>query len=114
MKTKTILISLVTAMLCSCSNPDREKLPILGNRQPVEKTVDGKVVVDTVYKTIPQFRLINQDSSVVTNHDFDGKIYVADFFFTSCPDVCPIIQRNMLKVYQKYSNNSEVKLLSHT
>lgn len=101
-------------MLCSCSSPDVQNLPILGIRKPVQKTVDGKTIVDTIYKTIPQFRFVNQDSTVVTGHDFDGKIYVADFFFISCPDVCPIIQRNMLKVYQKYSNNAEVKLISHT
>lgn len=114
MKTKTILIVLIAATLCACSNPDVEKLPILGIRKPVQVTADGKTTIDTIYKTIPKFSFINQDSTVVTDHDFDGKIYVADFFFTSCPDVCPIIQRNMLKVYQKYSTNGQVKLVSHT
>jgi len=102
------------AIFYSCSNAGNQKLPILGARKPIEKTVDGKAVVDTIYKTIPAFRLVNQDSLAVTNHDFDGKIYVADFFFTSCPDVCPIIQRNMLKVYKKYKNNQTVKLISYT
>jgi protein SCO1 len=114
MKIETTFILLITAMLCSCSNPDSQKLPILGARKPVEKTVDGKTLVDTVYKTIPSFSLVNQDSTEITNRDFDKKIYVADFFFISCPDVCPVIQRNMLKVYKKYKNNGEVKLLSHT
>ncbi|SRR5258708_14456377 len=114
MKRETTLTLLITAILCSCGNPDSEKLPILGIRKPFEKTVNGKTIVDTIYKTIPQFRFVNQDSSTVTNHDFDKKIYVADFFFTSCPDVCPVIQRNMLKVYKKYKNNQMVKLVSYT
>jgi len=114
MKRYTKLMLFITAILCSCNNTDTQKLPILGARKPVEKTVDGKTVVDTIYKTIPPFRFVNQDSSEVSNHSFDGKIYVADFFFISCPDVCPVIQRNMLKVYNKYKDNKEVKLLSHT
>jgi protein SCO1/2 len=110
--TKSILFIIVT--LCSCGNNDIQKLPFLGARKPIERTADGKTFVDTIYKTIPPFQLVNQDSSKVTNHDFDGKIYVADFFFTSCPDVCPIIQRNMLKIYKKYKNNRTVKLISYT
>jgi protein SCO1 len=114
MKREITLILLTTAMLCSCGNPGGQKLPILGVRKPIRKTVNGKIIVDTIYKTIPPFRFVNQDSLKITNHDFDGKIYVADFFFTSCPDVCPIIQRNMLKVYKKYKSNQSVKLVSYT
>jgi len=86
----------------------------LGPREPVEKVVDGKTIIDTLYQTIPPFRFLNQDSTVVTNKDFDGKIYVADFFFTSCTAICPIMHRNMLNVYEEFKGNSEVKLLSHT
>jgi protein SCO1/2 len=114
MKKETILMLFVTAILCSCSDQNIQKLPILGARKPIEKIIDGKTIIDTVYKKIPSFQLVNQDSLTVSTRDFDGNIYVADFFFTSCPDVCPVIQRNMLKVYQKYRNNHQVKLLSYT
>lgn len=83
-----------------------------GKRLPyLQQEITGK---DTVYRSIPDFKFLNQDSAVVTNHDFDGKIYVADFFFTSCPTICPTMHRNLLKVYKKYENNPEVKLASHT
>lgn len=83
-----------------------------GKRLPyLQQEITG---TDTVYRSIPDFKFLNQDSAVVTNHDFDGKIYVADFFFTSCPTICPTMHRNLLKVYQKYLNNPEVKLASHT
>ncbi|EOR93686.1 SCO1/SenC family electron transport protein [Arcticibacter svalbardensis MN12-7] len=89
-------------------------MPILGNREAVTKIVDGKSYTDTVYQTIPSFRFINQDGKVVTGKDFKGKIYVADFFFTSCPSICPVMHRNMLKLYDKYKGNDQVKIASHT
>lgn len=101
-------------LLGSCNSGNGKKLPILGNREAVQKVVNGKTVTDTIYQTIPSFSFINQDGAVVTDKDFDGKIYVADFFFTSCPSICPVMHRNMLKVYDKFKGNPQVKIASHT
>ena len=98
----------------ACSNQPDQKLPILGNREPLEKTVNGKTVVDTIYQTIPPFSYLNQDSAIVTDKDFDGTIYIADFFFTSCNTICPVMHRNMLEVYKKFKTEERVKILSHT
>lgn len=76
--------------------------------------MNGKKFTDTTYRTIPPFLLRNQDSTIVTNKDFNNKIYVAGFFFTSCPTICPVIHRNLLKVYEKFKGNPNVKLASHT
>ena len=111
---KLLFIALAMLALQSCSNQSDTKLPILGNREPVERVVDGKTVIDTVYQTISPFSYLNQDSVVVTDKDFDGKIYVADFFFTSCNTICPIMHRNMLDVYKKFKDNPKVKFLSHS
>lgn len=101
------------ALFQACNNhPDQ--LPYLGERQPVEKVVDGKTVIDTVYHSVPPFAYLNQDSVMVTDKDFDGTIYVTDFFFTSCNTICPKMHRNMLRVYEKYKGNPKVKILSHT
>jgi len=110
------LFYFATALIAfqSCSDTSNTKLPILGNREPVERIVDGKTVIDTVYQTISAFSYLNQDSLPVTDQDFDGKIYVADFFFTSCNTICPIMQRNLLDVYKKFKGNPKVKLLSHS
>lgn len=86
----------------------------MGERAPVEKTVDGKIVVDTVYQTIPPFSYLNQDSVLVTEKDFENKIYIADFFFTACNTICPVMHRNMLKVYNEFKDNPNVKILSHS
>jgi protein SCO1/2 len=99
-------------LLFGC-NDKPKRLPFL-QMEIGEKLVDGKKVADTNFRTIPDFKLWNQDSTIVTAKDFDGTIYVADFFFTSCPTICPVMHRNLLKVYQKYKGNPEVKFASHT
>jgi len=92
---------------------ETKRLPFL-QMEISDEVVDGKTVADTIFKTIPAFKLLNQDSTVVTEKNFDGTIYVADFFFTSCPTICPVMHRNLLKIYRKYEGNPEVKLASHT
>lgn len=92
-----IVIAIIAFFLLAC-NRKVEKLPYL--------QMEGT--------TIPDFKLYNQDSAVVTAKDLDKSIYVADFFFTSCPTICPIMHRNLLKVYKKYEGNPEVKFASHT
>ena len=101
-------------VLQSCNSAEQKKLPILGERELAERQVNGQTVVDTIFQTIAPFSYLNQDSTIVTDKDFDGKIYVADFFFTSCNTICPIMHRNMLEVYEKFKGNPEVKILSHS
>jgi protein SCO1/2 len=110
----TLIAATCLLFLTSCINKAEKRLPILGEREPVEKVIDGKTVVDTIYQTIPPFSFINQDSTVFTDKNLEGKIYVADFFFTSCTSICPIMHRNMLKVYQEFKDNNEVGIVSHT
>jgi protein SCO1/2 len=83
-----------------------EKLPILGERD----VVDG----DTVYHTIPDFSFVNQDSQVVTNATFSGKAYVADFFFISCPTICPKTTKQMLRIYEHFKNDDRLLLAAHS
>ncbi|RZM24292.1 MAG: SCO family protein [Pedobacter sp.] len=110
---RLVLAWLVAVMLLSSCGHTPEKLPFL-QMETVEKEVDGVRVVDTIFRRIPAFKLLNQDSVVVTEKDFEGTIYVADFFFTSCPTICPTMHRNLLKVYEKFKGNPEVKFASHT
>lgn len=106
-------ILLTTANACS-QKEAKESLPILGRKEVLTKMVDGEEVLDTVYHTIGDFAFVNQDSAVVTQEDFKGKVYVADFFFTSCPTICPVMKSQMLRVYEAFRDNDEVLLLSHT
>ena len=102
------------SLLLSACQTKPEKLPILGNREAIVKTVDGKQITDTLYHQIPDFEFINQDSVKITQKDFAGKIYVADFFFTTCPTICPKMKTQMLRIYEKFKDNPKVAILSHT
>lgn len=106
------LLVLLT-LFWSCQSSDNS-LPILGQRKAVTKTIDGKVVTDSVDHTIPDFKFTSQYGDTVTAQDFAGKIYVADFFFTTCPTICPKMKMQLKRVYEKFKNNANVALLSHT
>lgn len=104
---------LAISVFAACGpGSNKTALPIYGNREPVTKTIDGKSVTDTVYQTIPPFKFINQYGDSITNKSLDGDIYVADFFFTSCPSICPVMQRNMLNVYQAFKTVNDFKIIS--
>src|SRR5690554_7847319 len=105
----TVFLSILALSACQSSNTD--KLPILGSREPVTTEVNGESVTDTIYHSIPNFEFLNQDSTAITEKTFENSIYVADFFFTSCPSICPIMHRNLLNVYNKYKDNPEVMIL---
>ena len=108
------ILSLLVWSSCKFDNKSNTVLPIYGNREPVTKTVNGKTVTDTVYQTIPDFNFVNQYGKQINRKSLDGSIYVADFFFTSCPSICPVMHRNMLKVYEAFKNNGNIKILSHS
>ena len=91
-----------------------QRLPIFGQREVATREVNGKQVIDTVYHTIAPFRFVNQDNSVITNETFNGKVYVADFFFTSCRTICPIMKTQMVRVYEQVQDDADVLILSHT
>ncbi len=87
---------------------EKKTLPILGHKDTVVK--QGKV--DTIYHQIPSFRFLNQDSTWVSDKNLEGKIYIADFFFTSCPTICPKMKTQMLRLYERYANENQIALLS--
>ncbi len=95
----------IGTMMLSCVTKE-EKLPVFGQREVVG--------TDTVYHTIAPFSFIDQDSAIITNETFRDKIYVADFFFTTCRTICPIMKTQMLRVYEATSEMPDVLLLSHT
>jgi protein SCO1/2 len=93
-------------MVSACADRKEMPLPIFGEREIVG--------TDTVYHTIANFEFVDQDSVEVTNETFKDKIYVADFFFTSCRTICPMMKTQMLRVYDSIENDPDVLLLSHT
>ncbi len=111
---KIIIWLYLPAMLMVSCVSENGKLPILGRKEVRNVTFEGKIKADTIYHTIPDFSFINQYGETVTQSTFEGKVYVADFFFTTCPTICPIMKTQMLRIYGKYKDHPEVMILSHT
>ncbi|SHI57222.1 SCO family protein [Pseudozobellia thermophila] len=76
--------------------------------------VDTTIQYVKKYHTIADFSLVNQNGDTITQDDYDGKIYVADFFFTTCPTICPIMTKNMADIQEQIKDDPEVLLLSHS
>lgn len=99
-----IAIFALTLVRCAPSSPDT--LPVLGNKTIVDN--------DTIYHTIRNFEFIDQDSQIIDNKTFEDKIYVVDFFFISCPTICPKVKKQMLRIHERFGEENDLKLLSHS
>lgn len=84
-----------------------KRLPVIG---PADISANG----DTIYHTIGNFSLLNQDGRTISQADLEGKVYVANFFFASCPTICPKMNGNFLKVQQAFKGSEEVRMLSYS
>ncbi|MFN5170463.1 MAG: SCO family protein [Cyclobacteriaceae bacterium] len=104
---RMLLVALVVSVIVLQACKTKElPLPVFGER----KVING----DTIFHRIAPFTFVDQDSARVTNETFQGKIYVADFFFTSCRTICPIMKSQMLRVYEATREMPDVLILSHT
>ncbi|MFT5778923.1 MAG: protein SCO1/2 [Crocinitomicaceae bacterium] len=96
-----IAVGLVCSLfsLISCKTElQKNVLPYYGNFENVYSTVDGKQVVDSIYPTIPAFSYLNQDSIMVKSTVMKGKVWIADFFFSTCPSICPTMTTQMKRL----------------
>ena len=91
-----------------------ERLPVYQPASVNSELVDSTIVHKINYHKISDFTLTNQNGETVTQKKYDNKIYVADFFFTTCQSICPIMTKNMKDIQDKLIKDSEVLLLSHT
>ena len=91
-----------------------ETLPIYQPAEVNEKLVDSSVIHISKYHKISDFKLINQNGKEITEEFYKDKIYVADFFFTTCQDICPIMTKNMYKLQEELKDDNDILFLSHT
>ena len=91
-----------------------EKLPIYQPNMVSFQLVDSTVQHVKRFHKIKDFSLVNQNGEKVTNENYRDKIYIADFFFTTCQGICPIMKENMIILQDKYKDDNQVYLLSHT
>ena len=110
-----LLICASIALISSCHQDRAKPLPILGNHDLSYQMKDGKQVIDTIYQTIPDFQFFNEDSLLVNKASFKNKVWITEFFFATCPSICPIMNtqlKNVEKDLKSYSK--DLQFLSFT
>lgn len=113
MKKKTIIKELLVIFslaffVSNCAEDKEVKLPVFGEKEFIEGVDE-----DTVYHTVPFWSFVNQDGDTISKLDYQGSIYVADFFFTHCPTICPVTVKKMKRL-QEATKDDDILLISHT
>lgn len=108
-----VLSVIIVFSIYTILNPDK-KLPIYQPDMVNAELVDSTVQYVRKYHKIGNFELYNQNGDTITEDFYKNKIYIADFFFTTCQTICPIMTDHMLKIQEKIKDDPEVFLLSHT
>ena len=89
-------------------------LPVYQPANFEPKLVDSSIQHVKKYHSVANFSLLNQNGETITEKDYENKIYIADFFFTTCQSICPIMTKNMVHIQNELNNDPEVLLLSHS
>src|ERR1700733_13391289 len=107
---------IVILFFAGCKNHQQEELPLPFINKPdfTPEWIDKHDAAYANIHRIPPFSFTDQDGKTVTEKTVDGKIYVADFFFTRCGSICPKMTGNMELLQEKFKNNNDVLLLSHS
>lgn len=87
------------------------KLPYIGPKKAIQNNEGG---YDTIYHQIPYFEFTNQDGNKVTRDDLLGSVYITDFFFATCPTICPRMAGNMKYLQDKFKDKKNLKFISIT
>ncbi|SHN05126.1 SCO family protein [Polaribacter sp. KT 15] len=118
---KRIFLLIGFIIMISCKSNNKEKmssrvdvLPFYNEASFTPKWLSSLDTDLDDFHSIPDFNFINQDGRVVNQNTFKNKIYVADFFFTTCPGICPKMTANMSEVADKFKNDTTVLFLSHS
>lgn len=109
-----LVVSGVAIFLFYGALKPKKSLPIFTPADVNPELVDSTVQHKARFHTIADFAFTNQNGRIVTQKDYEGKIYVADFFFTTCGSICPKMTANLEEVQKAIAHNPKVMLLSHT
>jgi protein SCO1/2 len=108
-----VLSAIILSLFYSALKP-KKTLPIYNPADVNPELVDSTIQYKSKYHTIADFSFVNQNGKTITQKDYEGKIYVADFFFTTCGSICPKMTTNLSDIQKAFANNPKVKLLSFT
>ena len=108
-----ILSIIIISIFYSILKP-KKVLPIYQPARVNSEMVDSTIQHVSKYHKIADFNLINQNGETITQEDYKDKIYVADFFFTTCQTICPIMTDHMSQIQSEILNDDDIMLLSHS
>lgn len=109
-----LLFSIITITLFYSVLKPKKSLTIFNPSDINPELVDSTIQYIAKNHTIADFKFTNQNGKIVTQKEYEGKIYIADFFFTTCPTICPKMTNNMVWLQNQIKNNPKVMLLSHS
>lgn len=107
-----VLFCFVFIAIISCQEQEDKPLPIYNPSNLNPELVDKSLQSSTKNHTVSDFNLINQNGEIITEDDYQDKIYVVDFFFTRCGTICPIMTNNMVEIQNEFLENETIKFLS--
>ncbi|MBA4317296.1 MAG: SCO family protein [Flavobacterium sp.] len=107
-----LVFSIIVISLFYSALKPKKSLPIFNPSDVNPELVDTTVQYISKYHTIADFSFTNQNGETITQKDYEGKVYVADFFFTTCKSICPKMTTNLVDVQKAFLHNPKVKLLS--
>ncbi|MDT0538968.1 SCO family protein [Croceitalea sp. P059] len=108
------IISIIIIYFIYNALKPQKRLPIYQPNMVNPELVDSTLHDTKKYHTIADFMLTNQNGETITEQSYENSIYIADFFFTTCPSICPIMTKNMANIQEQILNDDEVMLLSHS
>ena len=114
---KTLVLISLSFLGLSCTESNTDELtsnPVEISTLPYFNTADFTPEWEQGTHKIPDFSFVNQNGKVITNETYEGKIYIADFFFTICPGICPKLTKSMTSLQETYKSDPEVMFLSHS
>lgn len=118
MKNKLFLLAIIVGGISLTyylqNQPKEEKLPVINPTDLLPELVDPSILMERkgYGHTIGDFSFLNQDSIVISQDDIDGKVFVAEYFFTTCTNICPIMNEQMQRVNEKYKSQDDFRILS--
>ena len=108
-----VLSAIIVYLFYNALQPQK-MLPVYQPSMVDKSLVDSTLHYTKKYHKIANFSLVNQNGDTITQENYKDKIYVADFFFTTCPTICPIMTKNMAEIQDAILNDPEIMLLSHS
>lgn len=108
-----IISSIIVVLFYNALDPEK-KLPVYQPADFNAELVDQSLLHKKKYHTVANFSLTNQNGKTITQNEYEGKIYIADFFFTTCQTICPIMTKNMVAIQERIKNDDAIMLLSHS